>query len=132
MRRMGQTLSPDDTAEVMAELDLDGGGTIHVNEFLDKVRQSNNERAADAKRCKQIFAQCDDDGSGDPPTATLPDRLASLGLGCVFTLMALCTAGFLDEGEMAVVATQMGLGAQVKSPHNIHPTSCSTFAAPQR
>ena len=69
MRRMGQTLSPDDTAEVMAELDLDGGGTIHVNEFLDKVRQSNNERAADAKRCKQIFAQCDDDGSGDPPTA---------------------------------------------------------------
>ena len=32
MRRMGQSLSPNQAAEVMAELDLDGSGTIGVSE----------------------------------------------------------------------------------------------------
>ena len=87
MRRMGQTLSPDTAAELMAELDLDGDGTIHVNEFLDKVRQAINERAGDAKRCKQLFDRGDVDGSG-----------------------------FLDEKEIVYVASVMGLEKQVADP----------------
>lgn len=87
MRRMGQTMTTDATNEVMAEIDLDGGGSIHVNEFLDKVRQSINERHADEKRCKQLFDECDEDGSGA-----------------------------LDEQEMVCVCGRMGLAAHVAHP----------------
>ena len=87
MGRMGHKLSPDETAELMAELDLDGSGLVEVNEFLDKVRQANNELAADRKRCRQLFDECDDDGSGS-----------------------------LDEQEMVYCMTHMGLAVQVQDP----------------
>ena len=84
---MGQQLTPDATAEVMSELDIDGDGTIEVSEFLDKLKEANNEREADRKRCQTLFAEADDDGSG-----------------------------FLDEAEMATVAAHMGLAEQVSNP----------------
>ena len=90
MRKMGQTLSADATAELMAELDIDGDATIHVNEFLDKVRETANERAADAKRCRHFFNAADSDGSG-----------------------------YLDQNEMVNVASKMGLSAQVANPEFI-------------
>ena len=68
----------------MAELDLDGGGTVEVKEFLDKVQQANNELAAYRKRCRQLFDECDDDGSGS-----------------------------LAEQEMVYCMTHMGLAVQV-------------------
>lgn len=84
--KMGQDFSADATAELMAELDLDGGGTIDVNEFLDKVRQATSERAAEAKRCQHFFSAADSDGSG-----------------------------YLEPEEVVMVASEMGLGDQVKN-----------------
>jgi Ca2+-binding EF-hand superfamily protein len=87
---MDHKLSPDETAELMAEIDLDRSGSVEVNEFLDKVRQAKNERQADCKRCRQLFDECDDDGSGS-----------------------------LDEQEMVYCMTHMGLAVQVQDPEFI-------------
>ena len=64
MRRMGQSLSPNQAFEVMAELDLDGSGTIGVSEFLDKLKQVREESENRMQRCKQLFSEFDSDGSG--------------------------------------------------------------------
>ena len=44
-------------AEVMAELDLDGSGTIGVSEFLDKLKQVKAESEQRIKQCKALFAE---------------------------------------------------------------------------
>ena len=45
----------------MAELDLDNSGSVGVSEFLDKLKQAENERQADMRRCKAMFARVDGD-----------------------------------------------------------------------
>eukprot|EP01046_Picozoa_sp_COSAG06_P004743 COSAG06_NODE_203_length_20332_cov_14.679978_11_plen_1688_part_00 len=87
MRRMGQNLSPNQAFEVMAELDLDGSGTIGVSEFLDKLKYVRAESEGRVQKCKQLFAEADDDGSG-----------------------------FLDEKEITYVAGKMGLSDMVSDP----------------
>ena len=87
MRRMGQNLSPNQAFEVMAELDLDGSGTIGVSEFLDKLKQVRAESEARVLKCRQLFEEADNDGSG-----------------------------FLDEKEIAYVAGKMGLSDMVSDP----------------
>ena len=84
---MGQDLTPNQVEEVMYELDLDKSGSIGVSEFLDKLKQAENERVADTKKCKALFDEADDDSSGQ-----------------------------LDAGEVAMVAEKMGLGAQLEEP----------------
>ena len=61
LRRMGQDLTPNQVEEVMYELDLDKSGSIGVSEFLDKLKQAENERVADTKKCKALFDEADDD-----------------------------------------------------------------------
>ena len=87
LRRMGQDLTPNQVEQVMYELDLDKSGSIGVSEFLDKLKQAENERVADTKKCKALFDEADDDNSGQ-----------------------------LDAGEVAMVAEKMGLGAQLEEP----------------
>ena len=85
--RMGQQLTRDEVREVMSELDLDNSGSIGVSEFLDKLKQAENMRAADMRKVKTLFDQADSDGSG-----------------------------FLDVQEVGIVAKQMGLGEQIQNP----------------
>ena len=87
LRRMGQDLTPNQVEEVMYELDLDKSGSIGVSEFLDKLKQAENERVADTKKCKALFDEADGDNSGH-----------------------------LDATEVAMVAEKMGLGAQLEEP----------------
>eukprot|EP01043_Picozoa_sp_COSAG02_P024092 COSAG02_NODE_1306_length_13342_cov_5.305822_3_plen_1617_part_00 len=87
MRRMGQSLSPNQAFEIMAELDLDGSGTIGVSEFLDKLKQVREESENRMQRCKQLFSEFDSDRSG-----------------------------FLDEAEVACVAGKLGLSDMVSDP----------------
>ena len=87
LRRMGQNLTPDQVHEIMNELDLDQSGTIGVSEFLDKLKLAESERQADMRKCKRLFQEADQDGSGT-----------------------------LDTDELASVAIKMGLGEQMKEP----------------
>ena len=86
MRSMGQVLTHLEIQEVMAELDIDGSGTIEASEFLDKLKQFAKERATDVSRCKELFAEIDEDDSGH-----------------------------LDEKEVKQLAKKMGFEEQMKA-----------------
>lgn len=89
--RMGQELTLVQVSEVMAELDCDSSSSVSVSEFLDKLKHAENVRAADMKKCKELFECADSDGSG-------------------------C----LDADEVRLVAEQMGLGDQLTDPEFVN------------
>ena len=89
IHNMGQVLSQTEVQEVMIELDIDGSGTISAPEFLDKLKQFGKERAGDISRCKELFAEIDEDASG-----------------------------FLDEKEVKQLVKKMGFQEQMKADRN--------------
>jgi Ca2+-binding EF-hand superfamily protein len=87
--KMGQDLSELEVEEVLSELSSEGGALeMSVSQFLDKITLYESERAADTEKCAKLFAQFDEDGSGQ-----------------------------LDRLEVLKLAKEMGLGDQIEDEH---------------
>jgi Ca2+-binding EF-hand superfamily protein len=57
--------------EVMAEIDMNCGGTVDLMEFTDKLKGFMRERQAGLTRCRTLFDELDADQSGKLDAAEL-------------------------------------------------------------
>eukprot|EP00929_Paragymnodinium_shiwhaense_P102021 TRINITY_DN65229_c0_g1_i1.p1 TRINITY_DN65229_c0_g1~~TRINITY_DN65229_c0_g1_i1.p1 ORF type:complete len:1163 (+),score=322.79 TRINITY_DN65229_c0_g1_i1:156-3644(+) len=73
---LGYTLDKDDAEEIVSTVDVDGGGTLDVREFLMCMRKVREE---EVETVKNAFAHCDADGSGTISGAEMDATLRVLG-----------------------------------------------------
>jgi len=68
---------------IMAEIDVDGGGSITFDEFVEwmALQDAEREETSEEEVYKSIFSIIDRDGSGEVTASELQETLTALGEG---------------------------------------------------
>eukprot|EP01050_Picozoa_sp_SAG11_P003982 SAG11_NODE_241_length_11781_cov_8.401900_8_plen_196_part_00 len=76
---MGLRLSIFQITEVMAEIDMNGSGSVDATEFMDKLKQFGREQHVRSDTCRKLFDEIDTDSSGSLDASELPQLVRKMG-----------------------------------------------------
>lgn len=79
LRRMDQDLNELEVEEIMRE--LVGAELVTSMQFMDALKQFQNEREADIQKCEDLFSEFDKDGSGGLDFGEVWKLVERLGIG---------------------------------------------------